>query len=114
MQRRLQMSMKQNATPILEYADRLFAPLVREGIFKSYDELLKSLLLDYIDRQIIFYKEQARAFEVKHEMTFEEYTRNLRGRASIAEEDEWMDWEEALVFLRKCNKIKRQITDAAS
>ncbi len=62
-----------------------------------------------IDQQIALYEEQARAFEARHGMTFEEYTRDLRGRASIAEEDEWMDWEEALVFLRKCNKIKRQI-----
>ena len=103
------MSITQQATPILEYADRLFAPLVREGIFKSYDELLKSLLLDYIDRQIALYEEQARAFEARHGITFEEYTRDLRGKASIAEEDEWMNWEEALIFLRKCNKIKRQI-----
>jgi len=108
------MSIAQQTTPILEYADRLFTPLVREGIFRSYGEILKSLLLDYIDRQIALYEGQARAFEAKHGMTFEEYTRNLRGRASIAEEDEWMNWEEALVFLRKCNKIKRQIADAAS
>jgi len=108
------MSITKNTTQILEYADRLFAPLVREGIFKSYDELLKSLLLDYIDRQITLYEEEARAFEEKHGMTFEEYTRDLRGRASIAEEDEWMDWEEALVFLRKWTKIKRQTADAAS
>jgi len=60
-----------------------------------------------IDQQIALYEEQARAFEAKHEMTFEEYTHDLRGRASIAEEDEWMDWEEALVFLRKWKKIKR-------
>jgi len=108
------MSITKNTTQILEYADRLFAPLVREGIFKSYDELLKSLLLDYIDRQITLYEEEARDFEEKHGMTFEEYTRDLRGRASIAEEDEWMDWEEALVFLRKWTKIKRQTADAAS
>ena len=108
------MSITQQATPILEYADKLFTPLVQEGIFKSYGEILKSLLLDYIARQIALYEGQARAFEVKHRMTFEEYTRNLRGRASIAEEDEWMDWEEALVFLRKWEKIKRQTANAAS
>ncbi len=95
------MSITKSATPILEHADRLFAPLVREGIFKSYDELLQNLLSDHIDRQIAIYEEQAKAFEAKHGMTFEEYTHDLRGRASIAEEDEWMDWEEALVFLRK-------------
>jgi hypothetical protein len=108
------MSITKSATPILEHADRLFTPLVREGIFKSYDELLKSLLLDYIDRQITLHEKRVRAFEAKHEMTFEEYTCSLRGKASIAEEDEWMDWEEALVFLRKWKKIKRQTADAAS
>lgn len=108
------MSTAQKARPILEYADKLFAPLVQEGIFESYDELLKRLLLDYIDRQITFYEGQVRAFEAKHGMTFEEYTQNLRGRASIAEEDDWMDWEEALIFLRKWKKIKGQTADAAS
>ncbi len=63
-----------------------------------------------IDQQIAFYEEQARAFEAKRGMTFEEYTRDLKGRASIAEEDECMDWEEALVFSRKWKKIKRQIS----
>jgi hypothetical protein len=67
-----------------------------------------------IDQQIAFYEKQVRAFEARHGMTFEEYTHSLRGRASIAEEDEWMDWEEALVFLRKWKKIKRQTADAAS
>ncbi len=62
-----------------------------------------------IDQQIALYEEQARAFEAKHGMTFEEYTHDLRRRASIAEEDEWMDWEKALVFLRKWKKIKKQI-----
>jgi hypothetical protein len=61
----------------------------------------------HIDQQIALYEERVKAFEVKHEMTFEEYTRHLRGKASIAEEDEWMDWEEALVFLRKWEKIRR-------
>lgn len=63
----------------------------------------------HIDRQITLYEEQVRAFEARHGMTFEEYTRDLRGRASISEEEEWMDWEKALVFLRKWKKIKRQI-----
>jgi hypothetical protein len=108
------MSITKSATPIFEQADKLFAPLVREGIFESYDELLQSLLFDHIDRQIAIYEEQAQAFEARHGMTFEEYTHNLRGRASVSEEDEWMDWEEALVFLRKWKKIKRQTADAAS
>ncbi len=62
-----------------------------------------------IDQQIALYEKQVRAFEARHGMTFEEYTHNLKGRASIAEENEWMDWEEALVFLRRWEKIKRQI-----
>jgi hypothetical protein len=62
-----------------------------------------------IDQQIALYEEQVRAFEARHGMTFEEYTRDLRGRASIAEEDDWMDWEKARVFLRKWKKIKKQI-----
>jgi hypothetical protein len=103
----------QRAIPILEYADKLFSPLVREGMFESYGELLKCLLLDYIDRQISLYEEQVKAFERKHEMTFEEYTSSLRGKSSIADEDEWMDWEEAIIFLRKWQKLKRQVTDAA-
>lgn len=100
-------------SPVLQQADKLFTPLVREGVFRSYDELIKALLLDYIDRQIASYGRQVKAFEKRHGMSFEEYTRGLRGKASIAEEDEWMDWEEALIFLRKWEGIKRQIADVA-
>jgi hypothetical protein len=104
---------QRNVSPILQQADKLFAPLVQEGMFKSYDELIKALLLDYIDRQIASYERQVRAFEKRHGMSFEEYTWSLRGKASTAEEDEWMDWEEVLIFWRKWKGIKRQIADVA-
>lgn len=104
---------EQKVSPILKQADKLFTPLVQEGVFESYDELIRVLLLDYIDRQIASYERQVKAFEKRRDVTFEELTQNLRGKASTAEEDEWMDWEEALIFLRKWERIKRQVTDVA-
>lgn len=102
---------EQTGSPILEQADKLLAPLVQEGVFENYFDLLKTLLLDYIERQIMAYRRRARSFERKHGLSFERYSKHLQGQASLVDEDEWMDWEETLIFLRKWERIKKQVVD---
>ncbi|MFQ5793203.1 MAG: hypothetical protein ACE5JI_22255 [Acidobacteriota bacterium] len=99
----------QTGSPILEQADRLLAPLVQEGIFNNYFELLRALLLDYIERQIASYRERVSSFERKYGLSFEKYSKRLQGQASLEDEDEWMDWEETLIFLRKWESVKKQV-----
>ena len=94
---------------LVEYAERLFAPLIREGVFENFERAFRALLLDYIERQIAVYKNKAAEFEARYQQSFEAFTASLQGRATPAEEEAWLDWEAALIFLRKWQNIRKQV-----
>lgn len=94
---------------LVEYAARLFAPLIREGVFENLERAFRALLLDYIERQIATYKNKAVAFEARYQQSFESFTASLQGRAAPEEEEIWMDWEAALTFLNKWQRIRAQV-----
>lgn len=87
----------------------MFEPLIKENIFKDYEALLKHLMLIYIDQQIKAYQEKVHDFEKKHQLSFEDFTRFLKGKSSWKDEDEWMDWEDATIFLKKWEGIKEEV-----
>ncbi|MDZ7318237.1 MAG: hypothetical protein ONB11_03725 [candidate division KSB1 bacterium] len=105
--------MKTSSASILGTAERLFKPLIREKLFKDYDELLKNLLIIYINQQINAYQNQIKALERKYQLSFEEFTRAIKGKASCKDEVDWLDWEDALLFLKKWQKIKDEVLHAA-
>ncbi len=99
---------------LLAQAEHLFAPLIREGMFADFEQAFRALLLDYIDRQIGRYKTRVAEFEAHHQQSFEAFTTTLQGRAYPAEEEAWMDWEAALAFLSKWERIQIQVANGAS
>ncbi len=94
---------------LLEYAEQLFAPLVREGVFENFERAFRALLLDYVDRKINDYKTKAAEFESRYKQGFEAFTASLKGRATPAGEETWMDWEPALTFLNKWQRVRAQV-----
>ena len=94
---------------LVEYAERLFAPLIREGVFENLERAFRALLLDYIERQVATYRNKAAAFESRYQQSFESFTASLKGRAAPDEEEVWMDWEAALTFLNKWQRIRAQV-----
>lgn len=105
--------MKTASTSILGTAERLFKPLIREKLFKDYDELLKNLLVIYINQQIKTYQHQIKALERKYQLSFEEFTGAIKRKASWKDEDDWLDWEDAVLFLKKWEKIRDEVLHAA-
>jgi len=99
---------------LLDYAERLFEPLIREGVFENFERAFRALLLDYVERQIAAYREKAGLFEARAQQSFEAFTASLQGRATPDEEEEWLDWEAALIFLRKWQQIHKQIASKGS
>ncbi len=94
---------------LLEYAEQLFAPLVREGVFENFERAFRALLLDYVDRKINGYRTHAAEFESRYKQGFEAFTASLKGRATPDEEEVWMDWETTLTFLNKWQRIRAQV-----
>jgi hypothetical protein len=96
---------------LMQYAERLFTPLIREGVFENFERVFSALLLDYIDRQIAIYKNKNNELEARHRQSFADFTASLKNRATPEQEEVWMDWESAITFLRKWQNIRKQVTD---
>lgn len=84
----------------------LTEPLVRSGVYSSPEQALKYIILDYIERQIALGEAEIKRYEAKYQCTFAEWTESLSGQASLADEDDWMEWEAALDMLDGWRQIK--------
>ncbi len=87
----------------------LTEPLVRAGFYATTEQALKYIILDYIDRRIARAQTRARRSEKKHGQSFSEYTRSLSGRATVADEEEWMEWESLLDMLESWRQVKSKV-----
>ena len=90
-----------NEAQLIRYAEKIVSPLIREGVFEDFERALRALLLDYIDRQVAKYKNKNLELEAYYKQNFDSFTASLKNYAVSEQEDAWMDWEAALVLLRK-------------
>ena len=65
--------------------------------------------MEQIERKIALYERRVKRFEKKHRINFEAYTKRLKNRATIREEDEWMEWESAIDMLAAWRKAKKAL-----
>jgi hypothetical protein len=84
-------------------------PLVRAGFYPSSELALKHIVLDYIDRRITWAQTQVRRLEKKPGQSFAMYSQSLAGQATIADEDEWMEWESLLDMLESWRQVKAEV-----
>lgn len=100
-----------NEAQLIRDAEKIVAPLIREGVFENFERALRALLLDYVDRQISRYVNKNSEFEAHHKQNFDSFTASLKNHAVPEQEDEWMDWEAVLVLLSKWQKIREQVIE---
>ncbi len=87
----------------------LTEPFVSTGIYASPEQALRHIILDYIERQIAWAKAELQHYEQKYNRTFAEWTESLSGQATIADEDDWMEWEATLDMLDGWRQIKASV-----
>ena len=87
----------------------LIEPLVQTGIYGSQEEALKSLVLRYVQEQIDEAEQEIARFQEKYGMNFEEWSESLGGKATIEEEDDWMEWESIWDMLESWQRVKADI-----
>lgn len=87
----------------------LTEPLVRAGLYPTQDQALKHIVLDYIDRRIAWTQSKVRRLEKKHGQSFASFGETLSGRATVADEDEWMEWESLLDMLESWGEVKAEV-----
>lgn len=94
---------------IAQTVPMLVEPLVSAGFYPTTEQALKHIVLDFIDRKISWAQAKVRRYEKKHGQSFAEYTAALTGRATIAEEDEWMEWESLIDMLDSWRQVKAEV-----
>lgn len=100
-----------NEAQLVRSARKIVSPLIREGVFDNFERALSALLLDYIDRQIALYKGKNDEWEKQYKQDFDSFSASLKNAAAPGQEDIWMDWETALVFLRKWQVVRAQVIE---
>jgi len=91
----------------------LTEPFVRTGIYASPEQALKHIVLDYIERQIAWAEAEIRRYEQKYQLAFAEWTESLSGRATITDEDDWMEWEATIDMLDGWRQTEAEVEQSS-
>jgi hypothetical protein len=102
-------------------------PLVRRRIFDSEEQAARTLVRDYILRQITSLRREVGRFERKYGMSFERFSEYLHersalleasqleptqrqalGQAVMREEDDWLDWKAAEEMLENWLGVRQE------
>lgn len=75
---------------------RILKPLVQAGVYKDETAALKDIILDYIERKKKEYDDIIFTFQKKYKTNFDSFTNDIRNRATIENEDDWMEWKGAI------------------
>ena len=103
----------------------LVEPLVRSQAFPSTEEAIRTLVRDYILREIRHYRRRLVALEKRYKMSFDQFSAYLKERSALLsnghldpeqkkrvaqavmeEEEDWLDWKIARDFLESWLGLK--------
>ena len=76
----------------------ILKPLMTSGIYKDEKRALKDIVADYIRRKIEAYDAVILQKERKHRKDFTAFSNDMQRRASVAKEDDWMEWKAAITL----------------
>jgi hypothetical protein len=88
--------------------------MVAAGLYKDVTTAIRALALEQVERKISLYRERVQEFERKYGHSLEDYSRLLEGKASITDEDEWMEWKGAVVMLEAWQRALQEVLKHAS
>ena len=92
----------------------LLKPLITSGIYKDEKVALKNIIADYIERKIEAYTALIKEMEKKYRKDFDTITNEIKGRAKMDMEDDWMEWKAAILMKESWQKALRKLLSNAS
>ncbi len=95
--------------PAVKTLEAIVDTLVRTGQYKTQSDAIRAIAIEQIDHKIAAYARRVKRFETRHRMKFDAYTRRLKNRATVSEEDEWMEWEAAVDMLAAWQNAKKAL-----
>ena len=97
-----------------EILEKVAKSMVATGVYKDVKTAIQALAVEQIERKIAAYQKQVRRFEKKYNRSLAEHNRVLEGKATIQEEEEWMEWKGAVVMLDAWQRALRELLNRAS
>lgn len=88
--------------------------MVAAGVYKDEEAAIKAMAIEQIERKITAYRQQVQIFERKYQQTLDEHSRLLQGKATMEEEEEWLDWKSAVVMLEAWQKALQEVLVSAA
>jgi hypothetical protein len=88
--------------------------MVAAGVYKDVKAAIQGLAVEQIERKIAAYRKQVQEFERKYSHSLEEHSRLLEGKATMQEEEEWMEWKGATVMLEAWQRALQELFASAS
>ncbi len=88
--------------------------LVAKDKYASLEEALRELALAAVRSKTGYYRRRIRKLEYKYAMDFEAFTDHLKGRATPAEEDDWLAWRSARSMLKDWQRAYRDLNNGRS
>jgi len=79
------------------------------GLYKDEKSVLTDIVLDYITRKIKQYDKTTRALKKKYGSDFNEFTLTIKNKATLDQEDDWMDWKSAIEMRQSWNNVQKMI-----
>jgi len=83
--------------------------MVAAGLYKDIAAAIRAMALEQIERKIATYRAQVGRFEKQYHHSLETHSGLLVGRASMAEEEDWMEWKGAVVMLEAWRRALQEV-----
>jgi len=83
--------------------------MVAAGLYKDIAAAVRAMALEQIERKIATYRAQVEGFEKQYHHSLETHSGLLVGRASMAEEEDWMEWKGAVVMLEAWRRALQEV-----
>jgi hypothetical protein len=84
-------------------------PFIIAGLYKDEKSVLTDIVLDYITRKIKQYDKTIRALKKKYGSDFNEFTLTIKNKATLDQEDDWMDWKSTIEMRQSWNNVQKMI-----
>jgi predicted nucleic-acid-binding protein len=89
-------------------------PLLASGVYKDEQRALKDIVADYVERKADTYAAVILRMEKKHGKSFAEFSKDLKHKATMAKEDEWMEWKAAIEMREAWQRAFKKLLRNAS
>ena len=83
--------------------------LVAAKRYSTTEEALWDMALSAVRGKMTYYRRRIRRMENKYGMDFDKFTARLRGKATPAQEDDWLAWKSARSMLKDWQKTYKDL-----